>query len=130
MPKSGYHYEMCEFIHKEFNYLRKHQRFFKPGCLNCILSVTNTENLLSLTFFMCQECSDATNVVRKTKYMLYFYKMQKPVVDKSFSVECNECTYRMKRNFENQIKISIQFCKWCSQKFCTVTKGKHVIYFY
>jgi hypothetical protein len=129
-PKSAYHYEICEFIHKERNRLRKFCRFFEPGCPNCVLTVMDTENKFSASMQFCKACSDATNVIKKTKTMLYFYLEdvdgKKP--KDNFITDCKDCILHINR--DSLLTIDIIFCRKCSSRFCVIAKGKHALYFY
>lgn len=131
-PKSEYHYEVCQFINKERNRLRKNCRFFEEGCTECRLTMEKTtENGLRAILSFCTFCSFRINVIKKTKYMLYFYTEEKPKVkDTKFVVECDSCKWNVEKDSEDNLKVVINFCKKCSKIFCTVIKGKCALYFY
>lgn len=133
-PKSRYHYEICEFIHKEPNRLRRYCRFFEPGCPNCILTTMDTDDTLSVCMQFCKSCSDATNVIKKTRTMLYFYledvDRHRPKPKDNFSIDCKDCILKISRDTFYLLTVDISFCVKCSDKYCVISKGKHALYFY
>lgn len=133
-PKINYHYEMCTFIHQQPHRKRKHCKFFQPGCNDCLFSVGYGEKTQAKLNF-CLSCSNSINVIRKEKYMLYFYSDDidgpgpKPK-DLHFIVHCNNCLLEIIRSENNFLTVNISFCIVCSNSFIKITRGKNALYFY
>lgn len=134
IPKIKYHYEICSFINKQPSRFAKNCRFFQPSCLDCKLDVDQGSKMRAVLKF-CLCCSNSINVIRKEKYMIYFYledvdgPRPKPK-DISFTVQCEYCLLEIVRSENNELIVNISFCELCSKSFIRISQGRNALYFY